>query len=87
MLDVHPLAKLQIEPKNNHRFENLEGSIFAWLFGCLFVVWLVVCLHVGNTSDVTLAFKDAQVIQPLSREKTYNTDDTDDTEEYRNIGM
>ena len=72
---------------NSRWFENLEGSIFAWLFGCLFVVSLVVCLHVGNTSDVTLAFKDAQVIQPLSREKTYNTDDTDDTEEYRSVGM
>ena len=39
--------------------ENLEGSIFAWLFGWLFV------RHGRNSSDVTLAFEDAQVIQTV----------------------
>ena len=53
----------------------------------LFVVWSVVCRHVGNCSHVTLAFEDAQVIEPFSRETTDNTDDTDDTEECRNEGM
>ena len=33
--------------------------MFAWLFG-----WLVVC-HGCNSSDVTLAFEDAQVIQTV----------------------
>ena len=27
------IAELQIEPNQNHFFKNLEGSIFAWLFG------------------------------------------------------
>ena len=54
--------------------ENLEGSVFGWLFGRLFVY-----PHVGNSSDVTLAFEDVQVIRPLSIEKTANTNDTDDT--------
>ena len=39
--------------------------------------------YVGNSSDATLAFEDAQVTQPFSREKTDNTDytyDTDDTD-------
>jgi hypothetical protein len=60
------------------------------LRGCL-VVWSVV--HIEDRSDVTLAFEDAQVIHPFSREKTYKTDDidnhddTDDTEECRNVGM
>ena len=53
----------------------------------LFVVWLVVCCHIGNCSHVTLAFEDAQVIEPFSRETTNNIDDTDDTEECRNEGM
>ena len=35
-----------------------RGSIIAWLFGCL-----VGCRHTGDSSDVTLTFKDAQVIQ------------------------
>jgi hypothetical protein len=39
--------------------ENLEGPIFAWLF-----VRLVV-RHGRNSSDVTLAFEDAQVIQTV----------------------
>ena len=29
------IAQLQIEPNQNHLLENLEGTIFAWLFGCL----------------------------------------------------
>ena len=36
--------------------ENLEGTIIALLFRCLFGC------HAGDSSDVTLAFKDAQVI-------------------------
>ena len=37
--------------------------------------------HFGDHPDVTLAFEDAQVIQPFSREETDNTDDTDDTDD------
>ena len=70
----HSLTNSRLNQKKNHWLENLEGSIFAWLFGCLVG-------NVGNSSDVTLAFEDAQIIQPFSREKTYNTDDTDDTED------
>ena len=69
----------------NHCLENLEGYIFSGLFGqLLFVVWSVVCFHVGNSSDVTLAFEDAQAIQPFSGE---NTDNTDDTDKCRNVGL
>ena len=45
----------------------------------------VVCHHTGDSSDVTLAFEDAQFIPPFSREETDDkdvtdtTDDTDDT--------
>ena len=31
--------------------------------------------------NVTLAFEDAQVIPPFSREETEHTDDTDDTDD------
>ena len=48
------IAELQIEPNQNHLLKNLEGSIFAWLFGRLFVV-----CHADDSSDVTLAFEDA----------------------------
>ena len=41
-------------------------------------VWLVVD-HAGDSSDVTLAFEDAHVIPPLSREDNTDTDDTYDT--------
>ena len=45
-----------------------------YLVCCLvgFRPWLVI--------DVTLAFEDAQVIQPFPTKETDNTDDTDDTE-------
>ena len=45
------------------------------------VVYFGVVCHVGDSSDVTPAFEDSQIIQPLSREETDNTDDTDDTED------
>ena len=41
---------------------------------------LVNC-HAGDSSDVTLAFKDAQVIPPFSKEQTENTYDTYDTDD------
>ena len=41
------------------------------------VVWSVVHYHIGDSSDVTLAFEDAQITQAVSRENTDNTDDTD----------
>ena len=53
------IAKLQIEPNQEHLLKNLEGSIFARLFGWSFG------RHGGNSSDVTLAIEDAQVIQTL----------------------
>ena len=45
------IAELQIEPNQNHLLNNLEGSIFAWLF--------VVVRHADDSSDVTLVFEDA----------------------------
>ena len=53
------IAQLQIEPNQNQLLKNLKGSIFAWL------VVLVVVHHAGDSSNVTLAFEDAQVIQTL----------------------
>ena len=38
--------------------------------------------HVGDSSDITLAFEDAQVIL---REETDNTDDTDDTDDTADV--
>ena len=49
------IAELQIEPNQNHLLKNLDCSIFVWLF----VVCLVVVCHADNSSDVTLAFEDA----------------------------
>ena len=43
--------------------KNQEGSLFAWLF-VPFFGQLVVCCS-GNSSDITLAFEDDQVIQTL----------------------
>ena len=37
--------------------------------------------HLGDSSDVTLAFEHAQVIQPFSREQTDSTDNTDDIDD------
>ena len=37
--------------------------------------------HADDSFDGTLAFEDAQVIQPFSIEKTDNTDDTDYTDD------
>ena len=56
LLDI---AELQIcqTPQSSYWLENLEGSIFAWLF-----VWLFVC-HGRDSSDVTLALEDAQVVR------------------------
>ena len=45
------IAELQIEPNQKQFIEKL--CVVAWdLVGC----------HVGNSSDVTLAFEDAQII-------------------------
>ena len=49
-----------------------------YLRRCL-LVQTVGC-HAGNSSDVTLVFEDAQVIQLFSRKETDNTDDADDTD-------
>ena len=37
--------------------------------------------HAGDSSDVTLAFEDSQVIPPFSKEETENTEDTDDIDD------
>ena len=37
--------------------------------------------HAGDSSDVTLAFEDAQAIPPFSREETKNNDDSDDSDD------
>ena len=34
------IAELQIEPNQNHLLKNLEGSIFAWLFGRLLLLFV-----------------------------------------------
>ena len=44
------------------------------------VVPFFVC-PAGASSDVTLAFEDAQGIPPFSRKETENKDDTDDTDD------
>ena len=56
-----------------------SGRHFIRVVGCL-VVLLTGC-NAGDSSDVTQAFEDAQVIQPFSREVTENTDDTDDKDD------
>ena len=43
------------------------------------VVWLFGGRHAGDSSDVTLAFEDAHVIPPFSKEESYDTDNTDNT--------
>ena len=55
--------------KSKPFIENLKGSIFAWLFGCSGVC------HGGDSSDVTLAFEDAQVIQTLMDDEWCIMDD------------
>ena len=78
-------AKLQIKPNENHLLKTLEVSIFAQLvaIGCC-----CCCRRqAGDSSGVTLAFEDVQVIPPFSREETDNADDryvrddTDDTDD------
>ena len=54
------------------------------LVSCFFVVQSVVGCHIGDSSDVTLAFENAQVIQRFSGEITDNTDNTD---KCRNVGL
>ena len=46
--------------------------VVASLVGC--------CLHAGHSSDVTLAFEDAQDISPFSGEETDDANNTDDTD-------
>ena len=74
---MHLIAKIQIE-LNEKPLIRKSGRLYIHV-----VVWrlFVSCRHVGNSSDLTLAFEDSQVIQPFSREKTDNTDDTDDTDD------
>ena len=45
----------------------------------------LVIRHAADSSDVTLAFEDPQVIPPFSREETDNTDDKDDTDDIDDI--
>ena len=61
-------------PQSSHKMKNLEGSIFGLL---LFA--RSVGRHADNSSDVNLAFEDAQGIPPLSREENDDTNNTDDT--------
>ena len=49
----------------------MHGHLGVRLFGC----------QAGNSSDVTLAFEDAQVIQPVSMGENDNTDNTDDIDD------
>ena len=44
-------------PQSSYGLENLEGPIFAWLFG-----WSV-GRHGCDSSDVTLALEDAEVVR------------------------
>ena len=53
----------------------LRGCFGVHSFGC----------HAGNSSDVTLAFENAQVIHPFARDETDSSDDTDDTDDTDNI--
>ena len=45
------------------------------------VVCLVGWLQCWGYTNVTLAFEDAQIFPPLSREKNNDTDDRDDTDD------
>ena len=38
------IAELQIKPNQNHLLKNLEGSIFAWLVGCLVITLATVLM-------------------------------------------
>ena len=60
----------------------LPSPAIDWkIWKALYSRWcLSVVCHPGNSSDVTLAFEDDQVIWPFSREETDNTGDTDDTD-------
>jgi hypothetical protein len=49
------IAELQIKPKSkSNQTKNLEGTIIAW-----FLSFFLVC-HDQDSSDVTLAFEDAE---------------------------
>ena len=52
--------------------------VYIYKFGLRWVGWL----QRWADTNVTLAFEDAQVIPPFSREETDDTDYTDDTEEF-----
>ena len=57
------IAELQIfkTPQSSYWLENLEGSIFVWLVGRL--VGRLFVRHGRDSSDVTLALEDAQVVR------------------------
>ena len=57
------IDKFHIEP-NEKPLIGKSGKLYICVVVWLFVL-LVGCRHGGNSSDVTLAFEDAQVIQPL----------------------
>ena len=80
------IAELQINP-NEKPIIGKSGTIFMYLFIRRYCLSIVVWLHCWADTNVTLAFEDAQVIQPFSREETedtdntYGTDDTDNTDD------
>ena len=52
---------------------SIFGKLVGWLVGLLLQRW--------TDTKVSLAFEDAQVIQPFSREETDDTDDRDDKDD------
>ena len=56
-LQVFAVLQIGNPPQSSYWLENLEGSIFAWLVGCSVV------RHGRDSSDVTLALEDAQVVR------------------------
>ena len=67
MLLTFLIAELQIEP-NEKSLIGKSGRLYICVVVCSLFVQLVGCHYVGDSSDVTLAFEDAQVIKPFSRE-------------------
>ena len=73
-IDISELLICQDLPVYQMIEQIRRGFIFRQLV-------VVRCCNAGNSSDVTLAFEDAQLILPFSREETDDTDDTNYTED------
>ena len=78
----------------------VSNKLVAKLQVCRLIILGVHCCHAGDSSDLTLAFEDVQIIPICSRDtdnaedvvdtddtdKTNETDDTDDTDDIDDAG-